>query len=325
MEKLSHKNAKLLADNPKVLTLFDDIEFETEEETEKFISETIKKDIEIKMEIPTAPEEDPSEIEIQEEEENPEQQSYEEIKEHNNQVMANWHARCSMAGLLPKEFELLPEDENIEEEIKLEDKYEKTPDMETYKDEIEIEDKDEIKIDKSVYDNEIKIKDKKSFLEPEIPKKKKKSFHRRRKEEWKKKTSSRQFLVTVTERKEDEEVKERKKKNNIFSNFKVGPPDIIKITLVTLLACALIPLSTANPVDPNGYRPSATRTDFHDAQHNPKLIDHIRDLNYINTTISTIHADHVGVQTFVHEVKFIIDDVENGVDQSCQAIMLQRR
>ena len=107
----------------------------------------------------------------------------------------------------------------------------------------------------------------------------------------------------------------------MYSSFKIGPPNILKITLITLLAFTLIPLSAANPTDPNGYRPSATKTDFRDVQHNPKLIDHIRDLNYINTTISTINADHVGVQTFVHEVKFIIDDVENGVDQSCQAII----
>jgi len=113
MEKLSHKNVK---------------------ETEKFISETNKKDIEIKMEIPTAPEEEIDEIEIQEEEENPEQQSYEKIKEHNNKVMANWHAKCAMVGLLPKEFELLPEDKNIEEESKLEDENDQAPETETYKD-----------------------------------------------------------------------------------------------------------------------------------------------------------------------------------------------
>lgn len=114
--------------------------------------------------------------------------------------------------------------------------------------------------------------------------------------------------------------KERRKetKKSTYSSFKIGPPNILKITLMTLLAFILIPLIAANPTDPNGYRPSATKTDFLDVQHNPKLIDHIRDLNYINTTISTIHADHVGVQTFVHKVKFIIDDVENGVDQSCQ-------
>ena len=30
---------------------------------------------------------------------------------------------------------------------------------------------------------------------------------------------------------------------------------------------------------------------------------------------------YVGVQTFVHKVKFIIDDVENGVEQLCQSII----
>ena len=80
-------------------------------------------------------------------------------------------------------------------------------------------------------------------------------------------------------------------------------------------------MSAANPADPNGYRPSATKTDFRDVQHNPQLLENIRDLNYINTTIATVHADHIGVTTFVHEVKYIIEDIEYGVDQSCQAII----
>ena len=131
------------------------------------------------MEIPTAPEEDPIEVEIQEEKEDSEQQSYEKIKAHNNEVMANWHARCSIAGLLPKEFELLPEKEIIKKEINLENN-EQNPEMEIYKNEIKIENKNEIKVDESVYDSEIKIEDKKSFMEPEIPKKKKKSHGKER-------------------------------------------------------------------------------------------------------------------------------------------------
>merc|ERR1712015_125523 len=80
-------------------------------------------------------------------------------------------------------------------------------------------------------------------------------------------------------------------------------------------------VGAATPMNPNGYKPAATRTNFRDVQHNPKLIDHIKDLNYINTNISTVHADHVGIQTFVHEVKFVIEDAEAGIDQSCQAIV----
>ena len=56
-------------------------------------------------------------------------------------------------------------------------------------------------------------------------------------------------------------------------------------------------------------------------QHNPKLIDHLRDLNYINTSISTIHADHIGVTTFIYEVKYIIEDIEYEIDESCGAII----
>jgi hypothetical protein len=77
----------------------------------------------------------------------------------------------------------------------------------------------------------------------------------------------------------------------------------------------------ATSVDPNGYRPSATKMDFRNVQHNPKLIEHLKNLNQINTNISTIHADHVAVQTFVHEVKYVIEDAEAGIDESCEAII----
>ena len=232
-------------------------------------------------------------------------------------MLEGWYARCKKVGLIPKEFTLLLENESKikdpEIEVEINQEVEETNEIPEIKK--EPKSKDEVEIDDSVYHNEIKIEDKKSFLEPEIQMKKKKSFHRRRKEEWKRKKSSKQLVVIITEKKE-----EKKQEKSTYSSFKIGPPNILKITLMTLLAFTLIPLSAANPIDPNGYRPSATKMDFRDVQHNAKLIDHIRDLNYINTTISTIHADHVGVQTFVHKVKFIIDDVENGVDQSCQAI-----
>ena len=34
-----------------------------------------------------------------------------------------------------------------------------------------------------------------------------------------------------------------------------------------------------------------------------------------------MHADHVAIQTFVHEIKYVIEDAENGIDQSCSAII----
>merc|ERR1712074_61384 len=83
----------------------------------------------------------------------------------------------------------------------------------------------------------------------------------------------------------------------------------------------MLGFGAATPINPNGYRPTATKTDFRDVQHNPKLIDHIRDLNHINRNISTVHADHVAIQTFVHEIKYIIEDAEDGIDQSCNAII----
>ena len=89
----------------------------------------------------------------------------------------------------------------------------------------------------------------------------------------------------------------------------------------TMIIIYLLGFGAATPVNPNGYRPSATRTDFRDVQHNPKLIDHLRDLNYISTNISTMHADHVAIMTFVHEIKYVIEDAENGIDQSCNAII----
>ena len=89
----------------------------------------------------------------------------------------------------------------------------------------------------------------------------------------------------------------------------------------TMMAIYLLGFGAADPVNPNGYRPTATKTDFRDVQHNPKLVDHLRDLNHITTIISTVHADHVAIQTFVHEIKYVIEDAENGINQSCNAII----
>ena len=208
---------------PKDSSPYEDIKFETEEEIEKFISETNKKHIEIKMEIPSAPEEEYEDLEENgiaenleeeeysddketfEDEENLEHQSYENVNEHNRKMLEGWYARCEKVGLIPKEFTLLPENENAIEDPEIEDEInqevEDTNEIpETKK---ESKSKDDIEIDDSVYHNEIKIEDKKSFLEPEIQMKKKKSFHRRRKEEWKRKKSSKQLVVIITEKKEE--------------------------------------------------------------------------------------------------------------------------
>ena len=82
-----------------------------------------------------------------------------------------------------------------------------------------------------------------------------------------------------------------------------------------LLAFSLIPMNAAAPSDPHGYRPSPTKTDFRDVQHNPELAQHLKDLNHVNESIATVHADHIGVTTFIPEVKYTIDDIEFGLDQ----------
>merc|ERR1712012_1088760 len=69
-----------------------------------------------------------------------------------------------------------------------------------------------------------------------------------------------------------------------------------------------------------GYRPEATRTSFRTVTHNTDLVKHIKNLNVINRNISTLHANHVGIQTYVHELGNVIRDVEFGIDESCRSI-----
>ena len=137
MEQLSQKNIQSLLNKPGVTITFDKIDLETEEENEKFISETDKKDIEIKIEIPTAPseeeinedkiiEKDEPELTFKEtmikteafiketmintaafiKEQESKKQQYERINAHNDRVMAKWYTQCANKGLIPKEFNL---------------------------------------------------------------------------------------------------------------------------------------------------------------------------------------------------------------------------
>merc|ERR1712030_981 len=76
------------------------------------------------------------------------------IKNHNNQVLTDWHKRCSIAGLLPKEFELIPVKDSIKEEIKTEIKIEESLNLKPIEDEKEVDNKKDIELDESVYINE---------------------------------------------------------------------------------------------------------------------------------------------------------------------------
>ena len=125
MRKVSRKNARILMNDPNALVFYNEIELETEEQNEKFVSDTKKKEIEIKMEVPTAPEEDEvtpditiqnvSEIEIPKahsipaheikneinelesdnsyvEKETSKLEQYKRINAKNDQIMAAWYA-----------------------------------------------------------------------------------------------------------------------------------------------------------------------------------------------------------------------------------------
>ena len=189
----------------------------------------------------------------------------------NDRLMAAWYAQCASEGKLPPGFELSSNLDKVNNDKTTKGIENDPTDIDSpFNIEFTPEDKEKIVLDESVYENEIKIEDKKSFLETDIPKPKKKSFHRRRKEELKKRAFSKRIIITIVqEEKTEKKEKKKKKQNQIFNCFKFGSPDIIKILLGILLACSLIPLSAANPADPNGYRPSATKTDFRDVQHDP--------------------------------------------------------
>ena len=38
----------------------------------------------------------------------------------------------------------------------------------------------------------------------------------------------------------------------------------------------------------------------------------------MNESISTVHADHIGVKTFEHDVVYSIEEAEFGLDQACK-------
>ena len=89
---------------------------------------------------------------------------------------------------------------------------------------------------------------------------KKKSFHKRRKEEWKKRKSTKKTSFII---KEESEKKEEKKKEHFFKEAKTRPPSF-KFILFTLMALYMFRVGAATPMDPSGYRPAATKTDFRD-------------------------------------------------------------
>ena len=103
-------------------TLYEEIKLETEEDNREFLEEANAKNIEIKMEIPSAPEEETEDLNIEEDSdeesdveedlEEEEDLEYDQVREHNRNVVLSWYAKCAEVGLIPKEFETLPETEN---------------------------------------------------------------------------------------------------------------------------------------------------------------------------------------------------------------------
>ena len=109
----------------------------------------------------------------------------------------------------------------------------------------------------------------------------------------------------MVEKEKQEEKKEKEKTS--YNCLSLGKTDVPKVFLGIILAFTIFPLGAGSPTNPNGYRPSATRTDFRDVQRDPQLMDHIKDLNYVNSSISAVHADHIGIQTYVQELKYVIE------------------
>ena len=98
---------------------YEEIKFDTEEDDRALLEEV---DIEIKMETPSAPEEETEDLitgedadeesDVEEDLEEEEDLEYEQIREHNRNVVLSWYTKCAEVGLIPKEFETLPETEN---------------------------------------------------------------------------------------------------------------------------------------------------------------------------------------------------------------------
>ena len=53
-------------------------------------------------------------------------------------------------------------------------------------------------------------------------------------------------------------------------------------------------------------------------QHNPGLAQYLQNINNQNESIMTVQADHIAIKTFVHLIKFSIEEVLNGLDEACE-------
>ena len=93
----------------------EEIKFDTEEDDRALLEEV---DIEIKMETPSAPEEETEDLitdeesDVEEDLEEEEDLEYEQVREHNKNVVLSWYAKCAEVGLILKEFETIPETGN---------------------------------------------------------------------------------------------------------------------------------------------------------------------------------------------------------------------
>ena len=156
---------------------YEEIKFDTEEDETPFTEET---EIEIKMEIPSAPENESENIDFNEEptveENHDEEEDIEKIREHNKNVVFCWYTKCAEVGMIPKEFETIPETEdkviiprttnddeiNLCKEEDIDDVIE--PEDENIQEklikETELKEENKLELDESVFDNEIKIEDK---------------------------------------------------------------------------------------------------------------------------------------------------------------------
>ena len=97
--------------------------------------------------------------------------------------------------------------------------------------------------------------------------------------------------------------------------------DILWVMLGIMIACSLIPGHSMTPVaEFPGYRRKSTKLDFRDVQHNPNIMEHLENLSYTNESITTVHANNIGVKTFQLELELSVKEIEYGLDQSCDNI-----
>ena len=116
-----------------------------------------------------------------------------------------------------------------------------------------------------------------------------------------------------------EEQRHVKRQKSWISCVKIMPRDAFNCMFCIMFTIIFFPANTyAAPLEFPGYRPITSVTDFRNMQHNPGLAQYLQNVNNQNKSITMVQADHIGIKTFVHPIKFTIEEVLNGLDEACE-------